>query len=196
MGLPAVITTDQGKEFRNLLNAELMRVFGIKHRLTTCYHPQANGLDERYNQTLVNALAKYAQDNRATWDSNLKEIVYAYNTAVQESSQHTPFKAMFGRIARLPVDYNAVDRYNPDEQLQNYQDSSEPDNDEREAKRRKLDVSIKANIEKAQQKQKQYYDAKHGASTCFTVGDTVLKKDFRRKNDGEESWTTAGKVRS
>ena len=125
--------------------------FDIKHRLTTCYHPQANGLDERYNQTLVNALAKYAQDNRGTWDSNLKEIVYAYNTAVQESSQHTPFEAMFGRIARRPVDYNVIDRYNPDEQLQNYQDSGELDNDEREAKRRKLDASIKANIEKAQQ---------------------------------------------
>ena len=85
MGLPAVITTDQGKEFRNLLNAALMKEFRIKHRLTTCYHPQANGLDERFNQTLCNALAKNAQEDRTTWDSNLKEIIYAYNTAVQES---------------------------------------------------------------------------------------------------------------
>ena len=117
MGLPAVITTDQGKEFRNLLNAALMKEFRIKHRLTTCYHPQANGLDERFNQTLCNALAKNAQEDRTTWDSNLKEIIYAYNTAVQESSRHTPFEAMFGRIARLPIDYNAMDSYDPEKQL-------------------------------------------------------------------------------
>ena len=52
------MTTDQGKEFRNQVNDELMKTFGIDHRLTTAYHPQANGLDERYNQTLVNALSK------------------------------------------------------------------------------------------------------------------------------------------
>ena len=46
MGLPAVITTDRGTEFRNSLNAELMKAFRIDHRLTTAYHPQANGLDE------------------------------------------------------------------------------------------------------------------------------------------------------
>ena len=44
----------------------------------------------------MNALTKYAQDDRAAWDSNLKETVYAYNTAVQDSSKHTPFEAMFG----------------------------------------------------------------------------------------------------
>lgn len=50
MGIPAVLTTDQGREFRNNVNAELTRTFGIDHRLTTAYHPQANGLDERFNQ--------------------------------------------------------------------------------------------------------------------------------------------------
>ena len=59
MGLLSVIITDQVREFHNQFKAELMSVFGIKHRMTTPYHPQANGLDERYNQTLVNSLAKY-----------------------------------------------------------------------------------------------------------------------------------------
>ena len=159
-----------------------MKEFGIKHRLTTCYHPQANGLDERYNQTLCNALAKNAQDDRTSWDVKLKEIVYAYNTAVQESTKHTPFEAMFGRVARLPIDFNAMDHYDPDQQLEDYEESFDhDDDDDRKAKRQKLDESIKNNIEIAQQKQKKYYDAKHGAATCFTVGDSVLKKDFKRK---------------
>ena len=78
-----MLTTDQGKEFNNRVNSELMRVFGIKHRLTTAYHPQANGLDERLNQTLANSLAKFSQVNRDSWDEHLGAVVYAYNSAVQ-----------------------------------------------------------------------------------------------------------------
>ena len=47
MGIPKLVTSDQGSEFNNKLNAELMKKLNIKHILTTAYHPQANGLDER-----------------------------------------------------------------------------------------------------------------------------------------------------
>ena len=39
-GLCRVVTSDQGKEFNNNLNEELMKLLGIQHRLTTPYHPQ------------------------------------------------------------------------------------------------------------------------------------------------------------
>jgi len=44
MGIPSVITTDQGRECRNELNQQLTISFGIKHRLTTAYHPQVHYL--------------------------------------------------------------------------------------------------------------------------------------------------------
>ena len=44
-GIPAVITSEEGTEFKNRLNSALMSELGITHRLTSCYHPQANGLD-------------------------------------------------------------------------------------------------------------------------------------------------------
>jgi len=44
MGLCKVITSDQGKEFNNNLNKELMKNLGIDHRLTTPYHPQVRSL--------------------------------------------------------------------------------------------------------------------------------------------------------
>ena len=41
--------------------------------------------------------------------------------------------------------------------------------------------SVKLNIESAQQKQKEYYDKKHGSASCFGVGSLVKMKDFKRK---------------
>ena len=40
MGIPRLITSDQGKEFNNKLNSELMKKLNIKHVLTTAYHLQ------------------------------------------------------------------------------------------------------------------------------------------------------------
>ena len=42
MAIPWVLTYDQGTEFNNELNRELEVVMGIKHRLTTAYHPQVS----------------------------------------------------------------------------------------------------------------------------------------------------------
>ena len=44
MGLPKVITSDQGTEFSNKLDRELMKLLNIEHRLTTAYHPQVFGM--------------------------------------------------------------------------------------------------------------------------------------------------------
>ena len=181
MGLPSVMTTDQGKEFRNQVNKEFMDVFGIQHWLTTAYHPQANGLDERLNQTLMNSLAKFAQDNCEGWDVQLQEVVYAYNTAVQESTKYTPFEAMFGRVARLPVDFNATSNYNADVKLQEFTDAECQDSFVRATERQRTEQTIKKNIDQAQKKQKEHYGLKHGAASCFSVGSVVLKKDFMRK---------------
>ena len=138
-------------------------------------------MDEWLNQTLTNSLAKFAQDNRETWDESLQELVYAYNTAVQESTKHTPFEAVFGRVARLPVDFNAINNNEADVKLQEFMEADSPDIFERASKCRKTEEEIKANIEQAQKKQKEHYVLKHGAASCLDVSSVVLKKDFTRK---------------
>ena len=127
------------------------------------------------------SLSKFAQEDRQMWDVKLGEVVYAYNTAVQESTKHTPFEVMFGRMARLPVDFNAASHYDPDRKLEEYSAADQLDELECQAKRQKLDEVVKENIGNAQAKQKLYYDQKHGAASCFGVGSVVLLKDFTRK---------------
>lgn len=88
---------------------------------------------------------------------------------------------MYGRMARLPIDINMETHSNPDDRLAMYQDLSDPDTKDVEEKRQDMEHFVKQNILAAQKKQKNRYDRIHGASQCFTVGDNVLMKDFRRK---------------
>ena len=121
MGLPKLLTTDQGSEFRNHLDKEVMSLLGIKRHFVTPYHPQvpylpssshyfnipnhqANGLDERWKQTMKNMLIKFTGTQKETWDEHLDFCVFAYNTSRQESTQCSPFEVMFGRLARLPIE--------------------------------------------------------------------------------------------
>ena len=71
----------------NHVNEGLIKVFEMSNHFIS---PIGNGLDEQLNQTLINSPAKFAPDNCDTWDDKLLEVVYAYNTAIQESTKHTP----------------------------------------------------------------------------------------------------------
>ena len=50
-GFPEVLISDQVREFCNAICNELLIKTGVKHRITSAYHPQTNGLTERFNQT-------------------------------------------------------------------------------------------------------------------------------------------------
>ena len=100
---------------------------------------------------------------------------------VKESTKCSPFEAMFGRKARLPVDINTEATQDPDMKLKEYANKLEPDREDISSKWRNMEVNIKANFEHAQSKQKEYYDMKFGATSCFSTGSEIFMKDFTRK---------------
>ena len=54
---------DQGREFVNEMRKELHKLTGVEQRVTSAYHPQANGLVERQNRTIKHSLVKVLEDN-------------------------------------------------------------------------------------------------------------------------------------
>ena len=54
--------SDWGKSFLSQLMKEMCGVLGMKKINTTAYHPQTDGLFERFNRTLTSMLAKIAVD--------------------------------------------------------------------------------------------------------------------------------------
>jgi len=61
---PVIIQSDQGREFVNQVNKYPFELSGVEHRMSAVCHPQTNGLDDRFNQTLVNALTKLTGENQ------------------------------------------------------------------------------------------------------------------------------------
>ena len=57
-GTPKVIQSDHGTQFLNKVIKELTAKFQIKYSLSSLYHPQSNGLVERFNRSLCEGLAK------------------------------------------------------------------------------------------------------------------------------------------
>ena len=114
-GCPQEIVSDQGREFCNRIVDALEELTGFKHRMTSAYHPQSNGLDERFNQTLKSQLQKLVNDRQDDWDDLLDNILFAYQTSRQDSTKCTPFLLMYGREARLPIDVTRVQESHDDD---------------------------------------------------------------------------------
>ena len=96
-GAPQHIISDQGREFVNQINARLFTLTKTKHRIASAYHPQTNGLVERYNATLQRSLIKLVNENQTDWDTHLDGVLFAYRTSVHKSTGFSPFEIMFGR---------------------------------------------------------------------------------------------------
>ena len=102
--IPLQLHSDQGRQFEADVMREVCRLLQIKKTRTTPYHPQSDGLVERFNRTLINMLAATVHDHLTQWESHLKKMCMAYNTSVHPSTGFSPFYLMFGRDAKLPVD--------------------------------------------------------------------------------------------
>jgi Integrase zinc binding domain/Integrase core domain len=102
-GCPQKILTDRGTHFKNQLVENLMKEFEIQHLLSTPYHPQTNGLVERFNRTLCESLAKLSKQKN-DWDQYISPTLFAYRTSKQSTTKMTPFMLTYGREARLSMD--------------------------------------------------------------------------------------------
>ena len=164
-GAPQELLSDRGANFLSNLIKEICQILKIKKVNTSGYHPQTDGLVEKFNSTLTNMLAKSAEKN-SNWDTHLPFLLFAYRATVQESVRESPFYLLYGRDPRLPT-----------EDLQKNTPNYAVDVDDyKSALTTYLSEAwslAKSSIKQAQVKQKEMYD-KNSKQPQYQVGDRVM----------------------
>jgi hypothetical protein len=99
-GLPCALVSDNGPQFRSREFEEFLTRHNIVHITTAVYHPQANGLVERFNGVIKQQLHFiHSPDWRSRWNS----FLLAYRATPHPGTGKSPFLLMRGREAVLPL---------------------------------------------------------------------------------------------
>ena len=91
IGIPREILMDQGAQFMSGVMEEVYRLLSITHLATTPYHPQCNGLVEKFNGTLKLILKKLCEGHPRSWDRYIPAVLFAYREVPQTSLGFSPF---------------------------------------------------------------------------------------------------------
>ena len=92
-GVPSILHSNQGRDFESHMLHLMLQAFGIKKSRITAYHPQCDGMVERFNRSLLQLLRCYVSTEE-DWENYLP---LAYRTAPHSTTGVSPFHLMFGR---------------------------------------------------------------------------------------------------
>ncbi len=166
-GVPEALLSDRGTNLMSHLMKDVCELLGIEKYNTTAYHPQCNGMVERFNRTLKTMLRKHATKYGNQWDRYLHGMLWAYRNSPHESTHEKPSFLLFGVDCRSPTNAALLP-----------EDGVEPA--EVTDYRQELVVMLSSarklaaeTIKEAQSKYKRHYDRK-SRPTTYKLGEWVL----------------------
>lgn len=104
-GPPDHLVTDNGPQFKAAPFQEYLGLIGVHHSTTCEYHPQANGMDERFNATLLKLIRNMTRSGGSELEHLVPWCVLAYNLTQHEATGLSPYTVLFGRIPRSPLQF-------------------------------------------------------------------------------------------
>jgi len=92
-------------QFTSALWCAVAEGLGVKLHRTTAYHPQANGLCERFHRSMKAALRASLKDGN--WIDRLPWVMLGIRTAPKEDLQSSSAELVYGQPLRVPGDFFA-----------------------------------------------------------------------------------------
>ncbi|KAJ8722994.1 hypothetical protein PYW07_004174 [Mythimna separata] len=123
-GCPVKLTSDQGRQFESKLFSLLMSYLGILKIRTTPYHPQSNGIVERWHRCVKTSL-KARLNNNKNWTHELPCAMLGLRAAMKSETGISASQMVYGRTLRLPGEFFVENNkdYDPYTALQNIRDT-------------------------------------------------------------------------
>ncbi|SPC65772.1 related to Gag-pol polyprotein [Ustilago sp. UG-2017b] len=90
------MVSDRGRQFISGAWKAFAEQMGVKHSLSTAYHPQTDGQTERVNQVIEQYLRMYCNYEQDDWADLLDTAAFVYNNTVHNSIGVSPFFACYG----------------------------------------------------------------------------------------------------
>ena len=102
-GVPENITSDRGRQFTSMLWTECNKLLGTEVHTTTAYHPQANGMVERFHRQLKAALK--ARTTTPDWFAELPLVLLGIRSSWRVDPGCSPAELVYGSTLRLPGEF-------------------------------------------------------------------------------------------
>ena len=111
-GVPALLTSDKGFQFTSSIWSEVCSILGILRILTTSFHPQSNGMIERFHRSLKSSLR--ARLAGSDWVSHLPLVMLGLQASHQDDFGFSPAELVFGTPLYLPSEFLEQPELPPD----------------------------------------------------------------------------------
>ena len=117
-GIPQFVTSDRGVQFKSHLWTDIMKQLGIETNFTTAYHPEANGMVERFHRTLKASIRCRLTDNR--WTKALPWVMLGLRNTPKDDLGTSAAEIMFGTTLAVPgLCWSSQQEPTPQEELRN-----------------------------------------------------------------------------
>ncbi|KAE9343832.1 hypothetical protein PR003_g8764 [Phytophthora rubi] len=103
-GVPSRLVSDNGRNFTSEVAKAFYQTLGIRKLFGAVYHPQTQGLVERFNGTLIGMLRMHVDEVQTDWDVYLPRVLFAYRSAYHKALGDSPFFSPYARDPVLPLD--------------------------------------------------------------------------------------------
>ena len=108
-GVPALLTTDRGSQFMSMMWTEVCSVLRCSPVQTTWFHPQSNGIIERFHCSLKSV----PRARLASVDSvqHLPLVLLGLQSALRDDSSYSPEEAVYGSTLSLPGEFLGLPKF-------------------------------------------------------------------------------------
>ena len=102
-GVPLDMSSDRGPQFTSQLWTSMAKLLGTQLHHTTAYHPQSNGMVERFHRHLKSALR--ARLTGPTWTQELPWVLLGIRTAPKEDLSCSSAEMVYGAPLTVPGEF-------------------------------------------------------------------------------------------